>query len=186
MKSLLSQRSFWAALIGLVVIVVAAFLPGFALDTEHMAGLAVVVVSYIVGYAINPAGESLAGMLTSRKFWAAVFGFVVIVLDALHVFPNPLDVVSLAGLIALICAYMLALSVDPGKGWRGLLVSRKFWAAVVGVAVIFMNAFNISLPAGLTPDQIIGVTLLFSGYIAGIGLEGPPAPLPEPGIDELE
>jgi len=128
MKSLLSQRSFWAALIGLVVIVVAAFLPGFALDTEHMAGLAVVVVSYIVGYAINPAGESLAGMLTSRKFWAAV----------------------------------------------------------VGVAVIFMNAFNISLPAGLTPDQIIGVTLLFSGYIAGIGLEGPPAPLPEPGIDELE
>jgi len=186
MKSLFTQRSFWVALFGLIVIVLAAALPGFNVDVEHIAGLAAIVASYIIAFALNPAGDALAGMLTSRKFWAAIFGFVVVILDAFHVFPNPLDVVSLAGLIALIFAYMLALAVDPGKGWRGLLVSRKFWATVVGVVVIFMNAFNLSLPAGLSPEQIVGVVVLVGSYVAGVGLEGPPAPLPEPGIDEME
>lgn len=186
MKNLFVTRNFWIALLTLVVLFVGTTIPDFALDIEHAAGLAVVVGGYMVAYAVNPSGVGLAAILMSRKFWLAALGFVVLVLDAFHIFPNPLDVEALVGFVVLVVAYMIALANDPGNGWRGLLVSRKFWAAVVGIVLTFLQAFSLALPMGLTTDQIVGVVVLFAGVIASAGIEGPPEPMPDPVIPSGE
>ena len=46
--------------------------------------------------------------------------------------------------------------------------------------MIFLNAFQISLPAGLTTDQVVGIAVILGGYIGAIGLEKQPEPLPDP------
>jgi hypothetical protein len=113
MKDLLTSRKFWAALILLVVVVVSAFYPNFHLDAEHAAGYAVVIVAYIVGVAVDPG---------------------------------------------------------PG-GWRGVILSRKWWAAVIGFLVITLDGFGIGLPYGLTAEQLVTIALAVGGYIAGVSLE---------------
>jgi hypothetical protein len=47
-----------------------------------------------------------------------------------------------------------------------LLKSRKFWAAVVGLASVFLGD-----RAGLTPEQITGAIVLLVSYILGTGIE---------------
>jgi hypothetical protein len=184
MKSLFSSRGFWVALLTLFVIVVGAFVPNFGgMDVDHTAGLVVIVSTYMIGLAISP-GDQLKPMLMSRKFWAAGFGVTVIFLDAFHVWAITLDIGTLASLVVILAAYVLMLAKDPGMGWRGLLVSRKFWATLVGLAMVFLNAFKIILPAGFSPEQIISIAGLIGGYIASVGLEGPPLPLPDPVIPE--
>ncbi len=81
MQTLLVSRKFWAAVLTLVVIVVAAFAPGFDLDSEAAAGLAVIAVSYIIGVAVDPGPGGWRGVIQSRKFYAAVLGFVVMFLQ---------------------------------------------------------------------------------------------------------
>ena len=54
MKNLFTSRKFWALVIGLVVLVVAQFVPGFKLDENAAVGLAVIVAAYIVGVAVDP------------------------------------------------------------------------------------------------------------------------------------
>lgn len=182
MKDLLKTRTFWLALITLLVLILGVFIHGFTLDIETAVGFAVIGAVYLVSYAINPSGEGLAAMLMSRKFWAAVFGFLVLFLDAFHVFPNSLNVEAVAGFVVLISGYMIMVAKDPGNGWRGLLVSRKFWVTVIGLVVSLLTAFNVQLPEGLTPDNLLAITLLLAGVVAKFGLESPPAELPEPEI----
>ncbi|MDI6769754.1 MAG: hypothetical protein QMD04_08765 [Anaerolineales bacterium] len=98
----------------LVVVVVAAAVPGFELDSEAGAGLAVVAASYIIGVAVDPG---------------------------------------------------------PG-GWRGVIQSRKFYAAVVGFVVMFLQGFGLGLPFGLTEAQLVEIAIVFGAYIAGVSLEG--------------
>jgi hypothetical protein len=113
MKNLLTSRSFWVAMLMLVVVVISAFVPSFDLDTETAAGLGVIVMAYILG-----------------------------------------------------------ITVDPGPGgWRGVLLSRKFWAAAVGLTVMILNGFGIGLPFGLSQDQIILFILTITGLIAGPAVE---------------
>lgn len=113
MKNLLTSRSFWVAMLMLVVVVISAFVPSFELDTETAAGLGVIVMAYILG-----------------------------------------------------------ITVDPGPGgWRGVLLSRKFWAAAVGLTVMILNGFGIGLPFGLSQDQIILFILTITGLIAGPAVE---------------
>lgn len=117
MKDLLTSRKFWATLFALVVLIVGQAVPGFSLDGEAAAGFAVIIVSYLVGVAI-----------------------------------------------------------DPGPGdWRGVLQSRKFWAAVVGVVIMFLNAFSVKLPFGLTSDQLVEIALMIGAYIGSVALEKPKA-----------
>lgn len=116
MKSLFVTPRFWILLFSLIVVVVATISPGFELEVENAAAMAVVVVSYMLGLAVDPG---------------------------------------------------------PG-GWRGYLRSRKFWAAAIGLAMIFLDAFHILLPAGMTPELLITLSVLFGGAIGSFALEKPP------------
>lgn len=119
MKDLLLSRQFWAALMMLVVIIIAAFVPGFKLDWDLAAGFLIIIVMYIVG-----------------------------------------------------------VSVDPGPaGWRGWIQSRKFWAAVIGLLILFLDGFGVVLPFALTPEQLITFAVTIGGLIAGWAFQ----PLPAPG-----
>lgn len=119
MKDLFISRKFWVAAIGLLIIVVGAFLPGYSLDDQALADLVIIVVGFGIGLAVDPG--------------------------------------------------------DPLAKWAGLLKSRKFWAAVVGIVVIFLNSFSVALPAALTPDQLTAFVLIVTGYIGAVAFEKKPA-----------
>ncbi len=115
MKDLFISRKFWVTLFLLVTIVIAAFIPDFEFNTEQAAGFAIIAVSYLIGVSIDPG---------------------------------------------------------PG-GWKGVVQSRKFWAAVVGFTVLVFQAFKIVLPFDLTPEQLIAFCVVMGGYISGVALEKP-------------
>lgn len=50
-----------------------------------------------------------------------------------------------------------------------LLGSRKFWAAVVGLAMVFITAYVPDFPLG--EDQILTLVLVIVSYIIGTGIE---------------
>ena len=58
-KQLLSSRKFWAALIGLVFLVVKAFYPDFPLQGEEVIGLLTVLSVYIFGTALEDGLSAL-------------------------------------------------------------------------------------------------------------------------------
>jgi hypothetical protein len=51
--SLLKSRKFWAALAGLVFVVLKAVLPGFPLDEAQLANFLWVLAAYILGVALE-------------------------------------------------------------------------------------------------------------------------------------
>jgi len=58
-KQLLGSRKFWAALIGLVLVIVKAWQPDFPLAEEQLTGVVYVLVAYILGTGIE---DGLRGM----------------------------------------------------------------------------------------------------------------------------
>ena len=50
---LFSSRKFWAALIGLIFMVIKAWYPDFPLDADQMAGIVALLVTYILGTALE-------------------------------------------------------------------------------------------------------------------------------------
>jgi len=52
-KVLLSSRKFWATLVGLVFMVIRAVKPDFPLDGGQLAGILALLVSYILGTALE-------------------------------------------------------------------------------------------------------------------------------------
>lgn len=112
-------------------------------------------------------------LLTSRKFWALILGLIVVLVSAISPAFN-IDVDQGAGFAIIIISYIIGVAVDPGPGgWKGVIQSRKFWAAVVGLVILFLDAFKIILPLGLTPDQLILIAVTIGGYIAGVAVEQP-------------
>ena len=114
MKDLFTSRKFWMTVLALLVIIISAFVPSFSIDQERGAGLAVIVVSYVIGVAVDPG---------------------------------------------------------PG-GWAGVLKSRKFWAAAVGLVIIFLDGFGVKLPFGITEAQLADIAVVLGAYITGVALEG--------------
>lgn len=52
---------------------------------------------------------------------------------------------------------------------KGIAKSRKFWAGIVGSALIALKAFIPDFP--LTEDQVSEVVYLLVAYIIGTGIE---------------
>ncbi|MBG0785565.1 MAG: hypothetical protein H0S79_10730 [Anaerolineaceae bacterium] len=52
-KQLLGSRKFWAALIGLVLVMVKVWRPDFPLDEEQLVSVVYVLVAYILGTGIE-------------------------------------------------------------------------------------------------------------------------------------
>lgn len=50
---LLRSRKFWAALVGLVMVLVSAYVPEFPFDEEQVLYFVVTVASYILGTALE-------------------------------------------------------------------------------------------------------------------------------------
>lgn len=112
-------------------------------------------------------------LLTSRKFWALAVGLAVMVV--VQLVPGfSLDEEAAVGLVIVIASYIVGVAVDPGPGgWRGVVQSRKFWAAAVGLAVMVSDGFGVRLPAEVTPDFLVWLAALIGGYISGVALERP-------------
>jgi hypothetical protein len=56
---LLKSRKFWAALVGLAVIILKAFRPDFPISEEEITNLVAVLAAYILGTAISNAADGL-------------------------------------------------------------------------------------------------------------------------------
>lgn len=116
----------------------------------------------------------MSDLLQSRKFWLAVIALLVIMLQVFM--PNfQLNAEELAGLCIVVAAYMIGVAVDPGAPTAkvsGLLKSRKFWGAVIGIVVIVLAGFGKSLPFDFSADQLISICVVLGGYISGVALEG--------------
>ncbi len=52
-KTLLGSRKFWATLVGLVFMVLKVIKPDFPLDGDQLAGILALLVSYILGTALE-------------------------------------------------------------------------------------------------------------------------------------
>lgn len=63
-KQLLGSRKFWAALVGLAMVLVTHFVPDFPIAEEQVLALVLVVVSYILGTALE---DGLSRNMTIRK-----------------------------------------------------------------------------------------------------------------------
>ena len=59
LKLLLASRKFWAAFIGLVLIIIKAYRPDFPLTDTQATGLVYVLVAYILGTAIEDGAANI-------------------------------------------------------------------------------------------------------------------------------
>ena len=57
LKLLLGSRKFWAALVGLVMVLVNAWVPDFPVSEEQVVSLAYVLAAYIMGTALEDSGR---------------------------------------------------------------------------------------------------------------------------------
>ena len=112
-------------------------------------------------------------LLTSRRFWTLALALLVFVVQS-FVPSFHLDSEQAAALVILVVSYLLGVAVDPGAaGWRGVLRSRKFWAALIGLMVIVLEGFGVAQPFALTSEQLVMMAAALGGYIASIALEAP-------------
>jgi hypothetical protein len=128
----------------------------------------------------------MAGLATSRKFWGAVIALIVIVI-ASFVPAFDLDQEKVISLAVIVVSYLVGTAIDPGPGgWKGVILSRKFWAATIGLIVVFLDAFHVIIPFQLSTEQLVSFVLVVAGYITGVAIEQPRKPVPKalPAADE--
>jgi hypothetical protein len=70
---------------------------------------------------MNTKPNKFLGLLTSRKFWAAFFGCLIIVIKEFH--PDfPLEAEQISGIVYLLIAYITGVAIeDAGRGAGGLM-----------------------------------------------------------------
>jgi hypothetical protein len=114
-------------------------------------------------------------VLNDKKFWAAIVALLVVLSS--QFIPNfTLDEGGFVGLVIIVIGYMtgVALDANSAPGWRGIIGSRKFWGAMVGLVFMLVRAFNVQLGESVTPELMIGVCTALSGYIIMAGVEKTP------------
>jgi len=60
LRTLLGSRKFWAALIGLALIILKTYSPGFPISESELTNLIYVLIAYILGTAIEDHGSGSA------------------------------------------------------------------------------------------------------------------------------
>ncbi len=58
---LVQSRKFWAAIVGLALVIFKQFKPDFPLGEEQITNIVVLLVAYIAGVAIEDAGSAIGG-----------------------------------------------------------------------------------------------------------------------------
>ena len=58
---------------------------------------------------------------------------------------------------------------EPVNKLRGLLESRKFWAAVVGLGLVVLKAYKPELP--VNDEQVTNLVYLVIAYILGVAID---------------
>ena len=111
-------------------------------------------------------------LITSRKFWGLLVGFILIVVLAF--FPNFPEIGDHVTEIAVLtAAYIFGTAIDPRTSWKnkllGMLYSRKFWAAFAGLAFIVTQQFVPNLP--FTEEQVTAFIITLSTFIIGTGIQ---------------
>jgi hypothetical protein len=114
-------------------------------------------------------------LFTSKAFWTLVVGLAVMVAGA--TWPGfTLEQEQAAGLLVLLSGYLISLALDPGPGSLvSLLSSRKFWAALVGLAFVLLPALGIQQPL-FSESQVAEVCVLIASYILSVALGRPVTP----------
>ena len=115
---LLKSRKFWATMISLLFVVLLAIDPNFPLDEEQVVGIVAVAASYVIGVAIEggwkdfgDVSSKLTGLLKSRKFWAAIVGFAVTMVQSFYPdFPLSSDQVLLV--VIPIVSFILGTAIE--------------------------------------------------------------------------
>lgn len=123
MKGLWTSRKFWAAGIGLLVIIITTFLPGFPDIQQPLTDVALLVSAYILGTAAEgqrlPGGSVLQNLIHSRKFWAGMSGLIVVLLRA--ALPDfPLEDEQLTAVIITLSAYIFGTGAQDGLANLGI------------------------------------------------------------------
>jgi len=57
----LKSRKFWAAVIGILFVVLEAFYPDFPISEEQLTNLIYLLIAYIMGVALDDAGAGIGG-----------------------------------------------------------------------------------------------------------------------------
>lgn len=111
-------------------------------------------------------------ILQSRKFWSVLITLILVIVLAF--FPGFPDIGEAATEIAFItAAYIFGTAIDPRTEWKskllGIFRSRKFYAALAGLIVIFIKQYMPDLE--ISEEQITAVIITLSTFIIGSGLE---------------
>jgi len=122
-KSLLTSRPFWAALVGLALICLAGVLPGMPEASAEITQAVIVLAAYIAGTAIEGSGVSLPSeplvdrlkrLIASRKLWAVVVGLLFVCLKQYR--PDfPLSEEQLYQIVALLATYILGVGISDRR-----------------------------------------------------------------------
>jgi hypothetical protein len=146
--SIWTSRKFYAILLPILLVGVLHFFPAFHLDTEAAAGLVVIVVSYILGTAVDPGDNAgtWQGVVKSRKFWASLVGFVVMILDGFNVkLPAPFTPATLIELSVMLGAYIGGVAIEGVKKTQAQTVKTAAEAAVDAASQKVLNDQNLQM-----------------------------------------
>lgn len=113
--SMLSSRRFWLAMISIIVLGVQVVNPAFQIDQEQLTAYLLIIVPAIVGLAIDPGNpvSKWKSLLSSRKFYTALVGLLLVVLNALHLtLPFDLTPDQLIAICMAFGGYIVAVALE--------------------------------------------------------------------------
>ncbi len=107
-------------------------------------------------------------LATDKTFWVTFITLIGLVIAA----ANPeisLDPETWAAPIIVIVGYVLGVTIDPGSG--PFFLSRKFWAAVVGLVFTALETFHIVLPFTIPAEMLVSMAVAVASWMVGIAIK---------------